>query len=53
MTAEIDHYEVVHSFDGDDDFIVYECMRGDEWIERLEDQDNVITLTGDMGFQFF
>ena len=53
MTALIDHYEVMPTFDGDQDFIVMECQAGDDWITRFEERDEIIKLTGDMGFSFF
>ena len=53
MTALIDHYEVMPTFDGDEAFYIPECMAGDDWIDRFTERDEVISLTGDMGFSFF
>ena len=53
MTAIIDHYEVMPTFDGDEDFLVMECQAGEDWITRFTERDEIIKLTGDMGFSFF
>ena len=53
MTANIIDHEVVHSFNGDLDFTIFECMKGEDWMDRFENKDEMLKLTADMGFNFF